>query len=180
MMSPCIRLSLEVVVLLFLSLTGLVRCVPSGFVDEFVAEVAAVSGSFAPNPRNGGKPMLLLSSKEGLIYVLEDPDNSDLSLVIGNLTSVSCSQGDLGLQTIRPHPNFTSNHYIYATYLRARNGCVENTPQGPRFRLSRFTMNSTTLEIDLLSEFLLFETPTPTKNIHQGGHIALETTGCYT
>ncbi len=177
-MSPCIRLSLEVVVLLFLSRTGLVRCVPSGFVDEFVAEVAAVSGSFAPNPRNGGKPMLLLSSKEG--YVLEDPDNSDLSLVIGNLTSVSCSQGDLGLQTIRPHPNFTSNHYVYATYLRARNGCVENTPQGPRFRLSRFTMNSTTLEIDLLSEFFFSKPPRQPKIFIKEDILPLETTGCYT
>ena len=91
---------------LFVSLlTASCVAVPNGFVDEGVIDISAITGAFAPNPRKNGKPMLLLSSKEGLVNVLEDPDNSDDAILVADLSSILCTNGERGLQTILPHPN---------------------------------------------------------------------------
>ncbi|KAI2511401.1 Glucose Sorbosone dehydrogenase [Fragilaria crotonensis] len=121
--------------------------------------------------------MLLLSSKEGKIYVLEDPDNSDDKFVIADLASRMCEDGERGLQSIRPHPNFKSNRYIYMFYSRSRDGCAESATDGPRNRLSRFTMNANTLKIDLSSERVLLETPPTLKHMHNGGNVAFGNDG---
>jgi glucose/arabinose dehydrogenase len=165
--------------LLFLGFVVLpvVNCVPSGFVNESVADVVAIAGTFAPNPRNGGKPMLLLSAKTGTIHVLEDPDNSDHKFTIAKLDGITCNDGERGLQSIRPHPNFASNRYLYVFYSRLRNGCTESATDGPSNRVSRFTMNASTLMIDLSTEHVLLETPpTPIHN-HNGGSIAFGNDG---
>ena len=151
--------------------------VPRGFVDEGVTGLVAITGAFAPNPRNGGKPMLLLSSKEGQVLVLEDPDNSDASFVVANLESRMCANGERGLQSIRPHPDFQDNRYIYMFYSRLRDGCLEDATLGARNRLSRFTMNGDTLKIDLDSELILLETPPTPKRVHNGGNIAFGNDG---
>ena len=57
--------------------------------------------------------MLLLSSKEGIIRVLEDPDESDESMVVLDIENRICHNGERGLQSIRPHPDFAENRYIY-------------------------------------------------------------------
>jgi glucose/arabinose dehydrogenase len=145
---------------------------PTGFIDEGVANLDAITGAFAPNPRNDGKPMLLLSSKKGKIMVLEDPDNSDENIVIADLESIMCHNGERGLQSIRPHPNFSQNRYIYMFYMRLSNDCIQDVQDGPRNRLSRFTMDSDTLEIDLSTEKILMETPPMPNIIHNGGNIA--------
>ena len=97
----------RLLLLLLVGFVTLVACVPSGFVDETVADIVAITGAFAPNPRKGEKPMLLLSAKTGTIYVLEDPDNSDTTFAVAALGSRMCNEGERGLQSIRPHPNFT-------------------------------------------------------------------------
>ena len=99
--------------LLLFAVVGLVHCVPSGFVEEALADLDAITGAFAPNPRKNGKPMLLLSTKLGEIFVLEDPDNSDDNFVVLDMESRLCTDGERGLQSIRPHPNFKSNRFIY-------------------------------------------------------------------
>ena len=158
-------------------LVGLSHGVPSGFVVDGVAQVIAITGAFAPNPRKGGKPMLLLSSKEGIVRVLEDPDNSDDNIVVADLQKYMCRNGERGLQAIRPHPDFANNQYIYMFYARIRDGCLQDANQGPRNRLSRFKMNKSTLMIDLSSEFILFETPPTPKQMHNGGNIAFGNDG---
>ena len=158
-------------VMLFGFLVGPSHGVPNGFVEEGVVQVTAITGAFAPNPRNGGKPMLLLSSKEGTVRVLEDPDNSDDNIVVADLRRYMCHNGERGLQAIRPHPDFADNQYIYMFYSRIRSGCQEDANEGPRNRLSRFKMNKSTLMIDLSSENVLFETPPTPKKMHNGGNI---------
>jgi glucose/arabinose dehydrogenase len=158
-------------------LVGPSQGVPNGFVEEGVAQITAITGAFAPNPRKGGKPMLLLSSKEGTVRVLEDPDNSDDNIVVTDLQKFMCHNGERGLQAIRPHPDFANNQFIYMFYARIRDGCLQDANQGPRNRLSRFKMNKSTLMIDLSSEFILFETPPTPKQMHNGGNIAFGNDG---
>jgi hypothetical protein len=99
--------------LLFLAaLVHLSRGVPNGFIDEGITDLIAITGAFAPNPRNEGKPMLLLSPKEGTIMVLEDPDNNDDMNAIADLEGIICANGECGLQTIRPHPDFAENWWL--------------------------------------------------------------------
>lgn len=163
--------------LVVLAFVGLVHCVPSGFVEEALADLDAITGAFAPNPRKNGKPMLLLSSKKGEIFVLEDPDNSDDNFVVANFESRMCTDGERGLQSIRPHPDFKSNRHIYMFYSHRRDGCAESATKGPPNRLSRFTMNANTLKIDYSTEVVLLETSPPLKHMHNGGTIALGSDG---
>ena len=160
-----------------LGFVSLVHGVPSGFIDETVSDISAITGAFAPNPRKNGKPMLLLSTKLGKIFVLEDPDNSDNKIVVADFESRMCHDGERGLQSIRPHPNFNSNRYIYMFYTSLRSGCAASLTNGPPNRLSRFTMNADTLKIDSSTELILMETAPSFKNIHNGGSIAFGNDG---
>ena len=150
---------------------------PSGFVDEGVVNLNAITGAFAPNPRNNGKPMLLLSSKEGQVVVLEDPDNSIDYITIADFENIMCHNGERGLESIRPHPDFANNRYIYMFYSLLLNDCIEDAEDGPPNRLSRFTMDADSLEIDLNTEVVLMETPPTPHNIHNGGNIAFGNDG---
>ena len=172
-----LRTKTLVVLLVLLSLFDRGQSIPSGFADEGVASVIAITGAFAPNPRKGGKPMLLLSSKEGQVRVLEDPDNSDNYFLILDMENRMCHNGERGLQSIRPHPDFANNQYIYVFYSRLRDGCLEDYTNGPRSILSRFTMDKDTLMIDLGSEKVILETPPTPKRIHNGGNIAFGSDG---
>ena len=172
-MKPRFVLTLQ----LLLGFVTLAHCVPSGFVAEAITDIKSITGAFAPNPRKNWKPMLLLSTKNGEIFVLEDPDNSDDSFVVADFESRICHDGERGLQSIRPHPNFKSNRYIYMFYASIRNGCVQSLTEGPRNRLSRFTMNADTLKIDYSTEVVLLETSPSLKNVHNGGNIAFGNDG---
>ena len=146
--------------------------VPRGFVDEGVTVAVAITGAFAPNPRQNGKPMLLLSSKEGIIRVLEDPDESDETMVVLDIENRICHNGERGLQSIRPHPDFAENRYIYLFYARLKEGCLEDINDGPPNRLSRFTMDANTLQIDVDSEVVILQVTPTLKRVHNGGNIA--------
>jgi glucose/arabinose dehydrogenase len=146
--------------------------VPRGFVDEGVTVAIAITGAFAPNPRQNGKPMLLLSSKEGVIHVIENPDESDDTMVVLDIENRICHNGERGLQSIRPHPDFAENRYIYLFYSSLREGCLEDINNGPPNRLSRFTMDADTLQIDVDSEVVLLQVTPTLKRVHNGGNIA--------
>jgi glucose/arabinose dehydrogenase len=151
--------------------------VPTGFVDEGVATVQAITGAFAPNPRRNGQPMLLLSSKEGRINVLEDPDNSAKSMLIADFSNLTCSNGERGLQTILPHPDFATNRFIFIYYTRYTLNCPEDAILGPSNRLSRFTINQNTLLVNMGSELIIMETPPAVRNFHNGGSMAIGNDG---
>lgn len=150
---------------------------PIGFVDEGVGTVQAITGAFAPNPRRNGQPMLLLSSKEGRINVLEDPDNSAVSILIADFSNVTCSNGERGLQTILPHPDFATNRFIFVYYTRYVINCPEDVVFGPSNRLSRFTINANSLLVNMESEVIIMETPPTARNFHNGGSMAVGNDG---
>ena len=52
-----------------LLLPALASAVPKGLIAEVVTSTQAVTGIFAPNPSQNGKPMLLLIHKEGKVKV---------------------------------------------------------------------------------------------------------------
>jgi PKD repeat protein len=158
---------------LFLFLAIPCAAVPSGFVDEGIADLPVTKGAFAPNPRNGGKPMLLLSGKTGLINVLENPDTSSVSFQVADMSTLLCLNGPHGLYSIIAHPDFLSNGYIYMYYTRYVLNCPDDPVLGPRNRVSRFTMNPTTLQIDLNSEMLFFETLPSPEFLHDGGALLI-------
>jgi hypothetical protein len=120
---------------------------PNKFIAEVVTDVRAIKGTFATNPRNGNKPLLLLVSKEGQVYALEDPDNSPHAITILDLDGRMCTNQERGLQTIAIDPNFDKNRFVYLYYSKREGECTEL--DAPWNVIDRFTMNSKTLQLDL-------------------------------
>jgi Glucose / Sorbosone dehydrogenase len=121
------------------------------FIDEVVTDVQAMSGAFAPNPRNGGKPMMILNSKMGEVHILEDPDNSNDAVQILDLSGDRvCEDGERGLHTVIPHPDFNTdgNYWLYAFYTAYKEGCLEDSKDGPWNVVARFKMDPVTLKLD--------------------------------
>ena len=70
-----------------------------GFIEELVASERAFTGAFIPHPKGDGqKPMLLISSKPGLVHVLKDPDNSIATELVLDLSDKLCTNGERGMQ----------------------------------------------------------------------------------
>jgi hypothetical protein len=91
-----------------------------------------------------------LNDKNGKIHVLENPDESPEDLLILNMNDMICTNGERGLHSLAIHPNFTTNQWIYAFYTyKNTEDCLESPVTGPWNVVSRFTMNSTTLELNL-------------------------------
>jgi hypothetical protein len=143
---------------------------PAGFIKEFVANVPAISGTWAPNPRRDGNPMILLVSKTGTIFVVEDPDEPTHTLSILDLDDTEiCSNGERGLQNTIPHPDFENNLLLYVFYTKFRDGCLEDPKNGAYNVVARFRMDPATLKLDLDSREEVWRGPPTTKKVHNGG-----------
>ena len=179
--------SIGVIIVSFLILLAtvtenVVLALPTGFIEEVVAQDQAISGTFAPNPRNNGQPMLLLSSKQGIVTILENPDESSTSMVALDISDSICENGERGLQSILIDPDFPTTNLIYLFYTEAKEGClegkdVEDANTSPRNILSRFTMDPTTLLIDIDSEDIIWTGPHTLERNHNGGAIAFGNDG---
>ena len=154
---------------------------PAGFVDEGLTSInGPMSGTFAPNPRKQGKPMLLIATEQNVIHVIEDPDGIntfDSEIIVADLLNVTCTDGPRGLFSMMVHPNFASNFYVYIFYTRMLGTCDENAITGPSNRLSRFKMNPATLKLDIANEFVLLETPPTPRALHDGGAMSFGNDG---
>ena len=141
------KVILPLLVLLSSSSSG-AAALPHKFIAEVVTDVRAIKGTFATNPRNeDNTPMLLLVSKEGQVYALEDPDDSPVSTVILDLSTNMCTNEERRLQSIVIDPNFNDNRYIYVYYSKRVGDCTPN--DSPYNVIERFTMDTTTLQLDL-------------------------------
>jgi glucose/arabinose dehydrogenase len=141
---------------------------PAAFIKEFVANIPAISGTWAPNPRRDGQPMILLTSKTGAIEVLEDPDESSDVVTILNLDSTEiCANGERGLQTVVPHPDFQNNLLLYVFYSKFREGCLEDPVNGAYNVVARYSMDPTTLMLGNREE--IWRGAPTTKKVHNGG-----------
>ena len=79
----------------------------------------------------------------------------------------------LNIDSIVIDPNFSTNYYIYAFYTSFVPDCPEDPILGPVNRLSRFTMNPSTLQIDVNSEVILLMTPPSPVTLHDGGAMSI-------
>lgn len=160
------------VLLIWWTLITVSTALPLGFVDEGVTTYPFVmSAIMVPNlkPIASGKPMMIITKKDGLIDVLEDPDFSEAWRNILNMTEFVCENGPRGIQTVVAHPNFLEFPYIYVYYTRYIDGCPTDAVTGPSNRLSRFTLNRLSLRIKMSSEKVLVETPPSVNTVHDGG-----------
>lgn len=152
------------------------NALPIGFVDEGVTTYPFVmSAIMVPNlkPSAKGKPMMIITRKDGMIDVLEDPDNSEVWTNILDMTAFVCENGPRGIQTVVAHPDFLNSPYIYVYYTRYIKDCPTNAITGPSNRLSRFTLNRNSLTINMSSEKVLVETPPSVNTIHDGGGLII-------
>jgi PKD repeat protein len=158
---------------LFVPLTSRADFLPPGFIKEFVVNVPATSGTWAPNPRRNGQPMLLVVSKSGQILVLEDPDNSSEHFTIVDLgPDEICTNGERGLQSAVPHSSFPTTPWLYLFYAKFREGCLEDPQQGAYNVVARFRMDPETLQLDKNSREEIWRGAPTTKKVHNGGAMA--------
>lgn len=152
---------------------------PPGFVEELVATTQykfTNTGAFATAPN--GDSLLFLGSKFGQVYVIinpnDDPENQHLLMDMP-----VCTNGERGVQTVLPHPNFQQNAFLYVYRTERREGCDFDGITGPWNRLSRFTvsMDGDFPTIDKSTEISLFRGPTQTASNHNGGGMAFGNDG---
>jgi len=158
--------------LLFLMAT-LTRGLPSGFIAEVVSNTNAISGIFAPNPKNGD-PLLILVNKNGRVTALQDPDNNDSEWeTILDLAEEICTNGERGLQQAVIHPDFEKNRLIYLFYTKFKEGCLEDVKQAadlhPYNVIARFTMDEETLMLDFDSREEIWRGMNLRYSLHNGG-----------
>ena len=145
-------------------------------VDEF--ELKTELGKFG-NPTdlsflpNGD---LLSSSKLGQVK-LALRNHYDQATVVLDLSDITCYNGERGMQSVGPHPNFGGDHpYIWVYYAyNKNNNCSEDGENGPVDRLSRFTLlqdEDGTYSSDIQSELVFFDTPPLSFDHHNAGDIA--------
>ena len=71
---------------------------------------------------------MIVAVKEGCLFAIEDLDApTPSSGVILDITDRTCDNGERGLQSVVPHPNFDENKWIYIS-----------TPHYPTMRRSAF------------------------------------------
>ena len=121
-----------------------------GFISEVVTSTKGMSGTFVPNPRNNNKPMMILNAKNGQVNILENPDESPDSMKIMDLSKGPevCTNGERGLHTIIPSPNFVENRHLFAFFTKYKDDCLEDPEEGPHNVVVRFTMDPETLMLD--------------------------------
>jgi glucose/arabinose dehydrogenase len=143
---------------------------PAGFIREFVVNLPVISGTWVNNPRQEGQGMLLLSEKGGEIYVIEDPDASPETVKILDLGETDiCVNGERGLQSAIPHPDFQNNFLIYVFYTKFQEGCLEDSSGGAYNVVARYLMDPITLQLDLESRDEVWRGAPTKKNVHNGG-----------
>lgn len=169
-MLPLYLLSIYIVALLHTIST---YALPNGFIDEAVGRMQGTSGTFVPNPRQNGKPMMIVAAIEGAIYAIEDPDNAGPRIQIADMTSLICNNGPHGILNIEPHPDFATNRYLFIFYTRIVPNCPEDPILGPSHRLSRFTIDANTLQLIVNSEVVFLETPPSKIALHAGGAMVI-------
>ena len=169
-----------------------VKSVPLGFVDELfvsaahkTANLLTNTGAFAKDAH--GNVLFFLGSKEGMIRVMVNPPDGDYD-DIDDVKSFStimelpvCNDGERGVQSILPHPDFETNGYLYIYRTEKVGECKLDYKEGPNNRLSRFTVVSsgdgTPPTIDPKSEVSLFRGPTQGGKNHNGGGMAFGNDG---
>jgi PKD repeat protein len=118
--------------------------------------------------------MLMIASKDGLVHVMEDPDNSsDVIQILDIGDENMCSNGERGVQSIVAHPDFGhTNFWVYIFYTKFREGCSEGPDDGPWNVVERLEMDAQTLELDYTSRVEIWRGAPLHEEMHNGGAMA--------
>ena len=132
---------LSSLLVLFISLLftlPLSAAIPTGFVDEVVANVAGPTAlAFTPDGR------LLIAQQSGQLRIVQN--GSLLATSALDLSSIICSNVERGLLGIAIDPNFATNNYVYLFYTYDQLGnkscqLSDPSPNNPVNRVSRFVL----------------------------------------
>jgi glucose/arabinose dehydrogenase len=116
---------------------------------------------------------LFASNKDGIVYVASPGEYDNPSTAL-DLEGVTCENGERGMQSVAPHPDFgASNPFLWVMYnYNKHNSCDEDGNTGPVIRLSRFTCNPTAPVVcDRTSETVYMETASFPNDHHNGGDV---------
>lgn len=126
------------------------RTAPAGFTRD-AGFVTGLSNATAMTQLPDGR--LLIAQQGGTLLVRQSS-----GAAIGTMLTLSVdSNGERGLLGVTPHPNFTSNGYLYVYYT--------TTSGGTHNRISRFTVSGNTAG----SEAVLVDLPALSASNHNGG-----------
>ncbi|KAL3915370.1 MAG: hypothetical protein SGARI_008198, partial [Bacillariaceae sp.] len=172
-MSPSCLMKTKLFSLLMMVLSPsstLVDALPSGFIAEPVSSAYAIAGTFATNPRNDDKPMMIVVEKTGRVRIIEDPDNGGDDVVAMNLMDHMCLNTERGLQTVAVHPNFKENGWEYLYNNVLKEGCLaDDSLNGPWHVFARFKMDPNSLEMKYEDREELWRGAPLRKDVHNGG-----------
>ena len=145
-----------------------VYALPAGFIDE---EVSSFQGLGFPTDFDyiASEDILIVTTKSGGIYVIENPSSSSSTSTkkqVGDLSGQVCDNRERGMQSVTVHPSFgpTENRFIYL-YYTAGSSCLDTVG-----RLSRFVMTNNDHQLDMASELILMQTSAQGGN-HNGGAV---------
>jgi hypothetical protein len=123
-----------------------------------------------------GTGYLFVTEREGRIYAFRNEPDASSKITSLDLSDRNQGGNDSGVQSLTFHPEFgvegsPNRDYVYVAYAFSTDPLVDRTP--PRrtptsSRLSRFTMNPSTLVIDPASELVLIDQQDQSV-WHQGG-----------
>ncbi len=147
--------------------TDTVSALPSDFVDETVANIAAPTGlAFTPDGR------LLITTQFGLVQVYQD--GALVTPPAVNLNSRLCTNSERGLLGIAVDPSFAANRYIYLFYTFNKNDTCPTgqptNPNNPVNRVSRFVLADDNT-IDTGTELILIDNIHSPNGNHNGGDL---------
>ena len=135
----------------------------AGFQDEPYAAVhLPTSIAFVPDGT------MLVTGFFGKVTAIA-PDRSQR--VIGDFAPILCTGIERGLNRIAVDPEFTTNRFVYVSYIRKRPGSGCDEKPYPANRISRFRLAGD-LTLDLASEYVLIDELATPGFAHIGGDIA--------
>jgi len=124
-------------------------------------------------PRRSGKPSpLVIVNKEGLLWMIDDPDSPSEPRLLGDIGHLICTTGSRGFMSIVPYPDFANTKWVYLYYVAVdpSGTCPEyDLENGPRNTVARIKMRSGdyTLRMNTL-QVLITMTPAA-RDLHVGG-----------
>jgi glucose/arabinose dehydrogenase len=133
---------------------------PAGFTLKTVPFIGAGLSSpvFLAQPLNDGR--IFVVEQGGKIRVVRDGVLQSTPFL--DLTGTVLAGGERGLLSVAFHPQYASNHFFYVYF----------TGSSGEIRVERFTATADPEVADLTSRKLIFTTPHPVNDNHNGGLVS--------
>jgi len=144
---------------------------PANFTDTLVV------GGFSTIPTDVtamADGRLLITTQDGIVSTFKNGTKTTAL----NFASRVCSNLERGIFGVALDPSFATTHYVYLSYSFNKHGmCVNNSPDSPVNRVSRFTYSTSTNRIDAGREVVLLDNMPSSGGGHNVGDIAFAPDG---